>query len=430
MKEFLKPKREFIKTDMSYYTELTASRVRAALLTKNQQELFPLFNLLIDKDTSLGSECEKRLNSTLNKFFTHNLGESEDENIEEIIKASIEARITGFSLMELFLGDDGVLKVKTVGREFIEFRDNLPTLKIGKNRFVAKEPFFISITSNPAMLKTLWIAYAKQYVLSLYLKFAEFLGVPPLIGGANSSDEKTLKDMSEAFENLRSGSYAIFGVNDTIKILEGRGSQEDFMEFIRYCDAEIAKCINGSVLSSNTATTGSYAQGKIHENNRFEIIDADIKFATREVKKFYQRFGKKVDLNIQFEKDKNLLQRAQTLQILSSLGYEMDIDDMAKEFDLPLPKDKIKKSLNYKMPLKPLDKFDSFMSSSNFKKPLKDIQSRIKESLNTLLKECETYEEAFDKLYEIYDDVDIDILETVMQNALENTEILGLQDLK
>ena len=84
MKEFLKPKREFIKTDMSYYTELTASRVRAALLTKNQQELFPLFNLLIDKDTSLGSECEKRLNSTLNKFFTHNLGESEDENIEEI----------------------------------------------------------------------------------------------------------------------------------------------------------------------------------------------------------------------------------------------------------------------------------------------------------------------------------------------------------
>ena len=101
---------------------------------------------------------------------------------------------------------------------------------------------------------------------------------------------------------------------------------------------------------------------------------------------------------------------------------------MAKEFDLPLPKGKIKKSLNYKMPLKPLDKFDSFMSSSNFKKPLKGIESRIKESLNTLLKECETYEEAFDKLYEIYDDVDIDILETLMQNALENTEILGLND--
>ena len=74
LKDFLKPKRDYIKTDMSYYTELTAGRVRAALLTKNQQELFPLFNLLIDKDTSLGSECEKRTNSILNKFFTHDLG--------------------------------------------------------------------------------------------------------------------------------------------------------------------------------------------------------------------------------------------------------------------------------------------------------------------------------------------------------------------
>ncbi|QKF64570.1 phage portal protein family protein [Campylobacter corcagiensis] len=427
MKEFLKPKREFIKTDLSYYTELTASRVRAALLTKNQQELFPLFNLLVDKDTSLGSECEKRLNSTLNKFFTHDLGESEDENIEEIIKASVEARLYGFSLLELYL-ENNFIKVSLVDRSYIEFRENLPTLRIGKNRFIAKEPFFITITSNPAMLKTLWIAYAKHYVLSLYLKFAEFLGVPPLIGGATSSDEKTLKQMSEAFENLRSGSYAIFGVNDTIKILEGRGSQEDFMEFIRYCDAEIAKCINGSVLSSNTATTGSYAQGKIHENNRFEIIDADIKFASRQVKNFYSRFNKKANLNIQYEKDKNLLQRAQMLSILYPLGYEMSIDDMAKEFDLPLPKKEKLKSLNYKLPKKPLDKFDEFIESPNFKEPLKGVETMIKDSLNTLLKECNTYEEAFNKLYEIYDGVPLDILENVMFSAMSNAEILGLSD--
>ena len=424
LRDFLKPKRDYIKTDMSYYTELTAGRVRAALLTKNQQELFPLFNLLIDKDTSLGSECEKRTNSILNKFFTHNLGEDEDENIEEIIKASIEARLFGFSLLELYL-EEGKLKVSTVGREYIEFEENKPTLKIGKKRFVAKEPFFIAITSKPAILKTLWITYAKHYVLSLYLKFAEFLGVPPLIGQTENADDKTLKAMSDAFENLRSGSYVILGAQDIIKTLEGHGSQADFMEFIRYCDAEIAKSINGSVLSSNTASNGSYSQGKIHENNRFEIIDADIKFATRTVRNFYARLGKKVNLNIQFEKDKNLLDRAQTLQILSSLGYEMDLEDMAKEFDLPLPKGIKSKSLNAKTIRKPLDRFDNFMQSENFKRPLKSVETNIKESLNTFLKQSETYEEAFNKLYKMYNDIAPDELEKYMFEALQNAEILG-----
>lgn len=68
------------------------------------------------------------------------------------------------------------------------------------------------------------------------------------------------------------------------------------------------------------------------------------------------------------------------------------------------------------------------MQSENFKHPLKSVETNIKESLNTFLKQSETYEEAFSKLYEMYSDISPDELEKYMFEALQNAEILGNYD--
>lgn len=457
MLESLRPRGDYSKTDIQNYSELSSGKIRAALLTKNQQEMFSVFSLIEDKDSSVGAECEKRISSITNKFFTHSLGEDENENIEELIKASVEARVFGFGLIELYLKDDASLGVSKVDREFIRFEENKPHLNVKGKDIVAKPPFYLSITAKPVLLKVLWIVYAKHYVLSQYLKFTEFLGVPPLIGNSASGDEKVISLMAEAFKNLRSGSYGVFGPNDTVKVLEGRGSQADFMEFVRYCDGEIAKVINGSVLSSNVSSTGSFAMSKVHDYNRKEILAGDVKFAAREVQNFYKTFGKKADLNIQIEKDSDLLQRAQVLSILHPMGYQMSPKDMAKEFDLPEP---VKNSNFRNSPNSNLERNNNLDCASNlsplggcrecnsrsqgglgspeklkfldeidkaaFGANTKDEEVQIEKAIMDIVKNADSFEEVYENMLQAFPSAGIDAIEDTLEKIIANAHIKGM----
>ena len=427
MVSFLKPRGDYSKTDIANYSELTSGKIRAALLTKNQQELFPIFSLIEDKDSSVGAECEKRISSVTNKFFTHDLGDDENENIEELIKASVEARVFGMSLIELYLKDDGSLGVSKVEREYIHFEENRPYLMAKGKSFAAKPPFFITIYTKPILIKTLWIVYAKHFVLSQYLKFTEFLGVPPLIGNSSSGDERVINLMAEAFKNIRSGSYAVLGPNDIVKVLEGRGSQADFMEFVRYCDAEIAKVINGSILSSNVSSTGSFAMSKVHDYNRKEILAGDVKFATRQVQNFYSAFGKKANLNIQIEKDSDLLQRAQVLSILHPMGYQMSPSDMAKEFDLPSPVNNsnfklVKNSKDEKDKKMFLDEIDRSLFNAN----TKEEEAAIEQAVKNILNNADSFEEVYENMINAYPNIDLEALENTLEKIITNAHIKGM----
>ncbi|WP_170000337.1 DUF935 family protein [Campylobacter sp. RM9328] len=424
--DLLKPKGDYTKTDIQNYVELSAGKIRAALLTKNQQELFPIFNLIEDKDSSVGAEIEKRTSSIINKFFTHELGSKEDENIEEIIKASVEARIFGISLLELYVKDDFSIGISKVDRDFIRIQGNKPFLKIKDKDYEAKEPRFMSITAKPVLIKLLWLVYAKHFVLSHYLKFTEFLGVPPLIANSSSGDEKIIELMAQALSNIKSGSYAVVGPQDVVKVLEGRGNQADFMEFVRYCDAEISKVINGSVLSSNISATGSFAMSQTHELNRKDILAGDVKFAVRNAAKIYAKFGKTPNLNIQIEKDDDLLKRAQVLQILDPLGYSMSAEDLAKEFDLPLPTQSgnanLRLSKNAKTKSLFLDEIDKAAFNANTKKQEDEIKGYIEE----LLINAESFEEVYENILQKYPNINLEAIEDMLETMIANAHIKGM----
>ena len=348
IERLLKPKGDYTKTDLEGYADLSSSKIRSALLQKKSSHLFKIFNLIENKDSSLGAEIFKRTESLCNKFFTHDLGSEHDENIEELIRASVMSRIYGLSVVEIYLKEDMSLGFALLPREVLKIEDGEDgarervLLKVGKSEFEAKEPRFLILRENPVLLRLLWIVYAKHFVLSHYLKFTEFLGVPPLIANASSGDERTISQIAEALSNIKSGSFAVVGAQDMIRVLEGRGSQADFMEFVRYCDAEIAKVINGSILSSNTQSNGSYAMSQTHELNRHDILAGDMKAASRLVAQVYKRLELTPNLNIQIEKDEDLLKRAQMLQILHQMGYEMSKEAISKEFDLPLGEESAK----------------------------------------------------------------------------------------
>lgn len=123
--KLLRPKGAYSKTDVAGYVELSPSKIRAALLTKQQNYLFPAFSLIMDKDSAVGAEIEKRLSSVENKFFTHDLGEDQNENIEQIIKAAVSARIFGLSVLEVYADGDANIKFDVVDRISILWKTSL-----------------------------------------------------------------------------------------------------------------------------------------------------------------------------------------------------------------------------------------------------------------------------------------------------------------
>ena len=414
--------------DMENYSEISAGRIKNAILHKTPYYYMPLFDLLEQKDTSVGSECDKRKLSSENKFFTSAYPKY-DESIEEIIKASVNARIFGISVIELYLDENGDFAFYMVPREYYNFDEEKGLyLKSGKNKIFPKEPNFYIIKHTPVLLKTLWIAYSKHFVLSHYLKFAEFLGVPPLIVNASSSDAETIASISAATKNLKSSSYAVFGQNDLVKVLEGKGNQSDFMEFVRYCDSEIAKTVDGASLGSNVSKSGSYAQSKSHEENRTEIVNSDIKYATRIATKLFKKIDIDIKLNIAVEKDKELLDRAKTLEILKNLGYEMSGEQLAKEFDLPVPikKEELKEnkrvSINSKIPR---DNIDLILEDDTFLEDLQQSENEILTTLQKLLNECKSFEEVHEKISLNYKDINFKKLEEMIFKAVALSQIRG-----
>lgn len=432
----LRPKGNYTKTDMSNYSGLTGGLIRAALISKTPDRLMPLFSLIEDKDSSVGSEIEKRVSSTENRFYIHNAGERYNDSVDEIILTSLDARLYGIGICELYLDDNGDFAYRRIDKEFFYYEDGKVLLSVKGKKIEPTEPKFIVFRHKPVLTKLLWIVYAKHFVLSHFLKFTEFLGVPPLVANVSSSDTDTMNDVTDAIKNIKSAAYAVLGKDDALKVLEGRGSQDDFLKFVGYADAEIAKSINGQVLTSNVGSSGSLAQAQVHEAGRLEISAKDAKYATRCVAKAFSVIGIEPALTIFIEKDKDLYQRAQTLEILYRMGYDMSVEDVNKEFDLKLfkratvtnsrtPKSiKFIKEPNAKKSKVQLDRIDSAIEKE-LNMPITLAEEEMLTQFEEIIDSSGSYEEAFDALIKAYPHIKTDVLEGILETALINSFILG-----
>jgi len=426
----LKAGGDYAKTDLALYTELSAGKIKVAISNQDPAHRFPVYNLIELKDTSFSSEVEKRYDTLEGKSYSSNLDPQYEESIEEIIMASLDATIWGYGVVEAYIemdGDKAQLRFRRIEKEYFYFEGGELYLQNDNGKkFKPEAPRFFVFKKKAKALKLLWLIFAKHFVLSHYMKFAEFLGIPPIIVNASSSEKETVSAISEGMRRLKSASYAVLGKEDVVKLLEGKGSQADFMEFVKYVDNEVAKSINGSTLSSNAGKTGSLALGQVHDANRYDITAKDAKFAGRCIQKAFKAFGIDAKIVILVEKDKDLLQRAQVFQIVAEQGYEMTPYQIAEEFDLPKPANNNvlnKKALakNAKTANLPANQFEAFT-------PPAKHEEEIKRALNAILNKANSFEEAFDKLVEAFPHFKLESLETALSNVITNSMILGAVD--
>lgn len=314
--------------------ELTARRVNFLLKQKKQSHLTETLGALADKDSSISAELANRSGRLFKLFFKTKLP-GEEQNIKELLKTYLNARFFGLGLAEVYYENTKICFADIALQKFF-FEDEALYLKSGETKITPTPPKFFKLELPPVLLGLLWITYAKHLVLAHYVKFTQILSVPPII--YRTDDAENVDEIATTLKSLKSGSFGIFSKSDLIDVLSGRGTSADFLEFTRYCDAEIAKLINGSSLASNADGKGSYAQSKTHENTSFDITVLDATEAAKAINQIYADLGLDLGLEFFIERDKNLLERAQTLKILHEMGWTLDSEQIAKEFDLPLIK--------------------------------------------------------------------------------------------
>lgn len=296
--------------------------------------------------------------------------------------------------------------------------------------------------SSALMYKIVSIAALKMAVINQNMNYFENLSVPPLIIKTDAADEKTGEEIIRQALSLRSNGVALFSKDDLIDLLGGSANQGQFLDFIKYCDECISKIVSGEVLSSNATEKGTQALGKVHDDIRKISNEFDALFLSSAVSEILretlnlnfsdvEKFDFGFDTNTEKEED---LQSA-VYERITKMGYEIPVEHMQNVFKIDGLKFKgetaanksfisrNKADINMQNP-KPIDKIDADVINAD----LSEIENEIKNNLNAILKECQSYEEAFEKLSGMYKNIHMEELEKVMFKVLENAEIIGAGD--
>lgn len=447
--------------------------VRAAVSGGNLENLVRVFEYFKATDTQIGSELFKRkvYVSALPIFFESDdkaQGAFVQEFLESIkfkkfLFACAAAVAYGFSpFIKQWRNDEGKILPDF---EYIpptyfntDNEDKL-YLKQGINKiYVHAAQDFVWMHFHPTdsgdvitqslMYRIVTITALKHLAISKYMNFFDSLSVPPLVIKSDSvGDEKQSDAIIEAAVNLRANGVGLFSKEDVVELLNGNVDKATFLEFIKYCDDCIAKSITGQVLAGNSQMNGTQALGKIHNEVRQDILRFDAMLISASL---YELIKETLSLNFSnvkpfkfmldanLEADENAL--SEVYERITSMGYEIPLEFMETAFKIKGLKfknqepqisqnpDKKGVSKNAQRQILPLDNIDAALESKEYNKSEKETLKKIESSLNKLLKDASSYEEAFKKLGEMYKDMDLATLENIMINTIANSEIYGYED--
>ena len=328
------------------------------------------------------------------------------------------------------------------------------------------------IITQSLMYKLVVITALKHLTISKYMSFFDSLSVPPLIVKSDAvDDEKQSEAILEAAINLRANGVGLFSKNDLVELLSGNVDKATFLDFIKYCDDAISKLITGQTLAGNVQANGNRALGEVHNEIRQDILRFDAMLLSASMHSFIKEVLKlnfanvadfKFILDAGLEADEEKL--SSVYEKITNMGYEIPVEFMEETFkikglkfkngDQILEKKEVSKnSLEYNQkpqsaksdkslvgvqgatpPLArtalpsaklPIDNIDAALLGKDFNRHEKDVLKDIESSLNSLLKECKSYEDAFSKLAQMYKEINTSKLEEIMFNAIANAEIYG-----
>ena len=361
----------------------------------------------------------------------------------DVVSQILETYLYGLNVFEInYKEKEGLVYPRLVQRDFRQFKFNdageftfnangsersIPPLKV---IYALNRANFRKVYGDGLLKKLYFPVKMKNASLKFWFRFLEKFGSPWAI--AKTSYEPD--EMAAEVQAMLSGDSAVIDTDEEITLVQPT-SNVDFTRLPAYLDNQISKAILGANLTSDVKE-GSYAAAKTHNEIREDLAANDAKiliFVMNKAISFFKEInGYNGELYAKlFDEDAPNTERAARDKTLYDMGfaptkkyitstYNIEIDENAGAQEKNLKANKANLTA-LKGSLKALDRFDKATDEMDIE------DGEIEAALNKLIASSETYEEAFDKLYELYD-LPFERLEPLMFKAVANAQMLGYLD--
>ena len=361
----------------------------------------------------------------------------------DVVSQILETYLYGLNVFEInYKEKEGLVYPRLVQRDFRQFKFNdagefvfnaggseqsIPPLKV---IYALNRANFRKVYGDGLLKKLYFPVKMKNASLKFWFRFLEKFGSPWAI--AKTSYEPD--EMAAEVQAMLSGDSAVIDTDEEITLVQPT-SNVDFTRLPAYLDNQISKAILGANLTSDVKE-GSYAAAKTHNEIREDLAANDGKILVFVMNKAISFFKEINGYNGEFyaklfDEDAPNTERATRDKTLYDMGfaptkkyitstYNIEIDENAGAQEKNLKANKANLTA-LKGSLKALDRFDKATDEMDIE------DGEIEAVLNKLIASSETYEEAFDKLYELYD-LPFEKLEPLMFKAVANAQMLGYVD--
>lgn len=360
----------------------------------------------------------------------------------DIVSQILETYLYGLNVFEVnYKEKDRLIYPRLVQRDFRQFKFNdagefvfvaggseqeIPPLKVvyALNRANFRK------TYGDGLLKKLYFPVKmKNASLKFWFRFLERFGSPWAVAKTSFDPD----ELANEVQAMLSGDSAVIDTEEELTLIQP-SSNVDFTKLPTYLDNQISKAILGANLTSDIKE-GSYAAAKTHNEIREDLAANDgkiLEFVMNKAIAFFKEINAykgEIEAKI-YDEDAPNAERASRDKTLFDMGFVPTAKYISKIYNIELDEKAIKERLSsdlkankrvLKNANKPIDRFEKATSE------LKIDDGEIEAALNELIAQSETYEQAFDRLYELYD-LPFDELEKYMFRAIANAEMIGYAD--
>ena len=226
-----------------------------------------------------------------------------DTHLDTILKSCMRAKLFGYAVPEITWDEQhkkrtGVIQPLSVVEkpfEWFEPKNDGRLLWYPENTvkpeqvdtlykfmLIQHEPTYKEPKGKALLSRVYWLWYFKKNGWQFWSKFLERFGSPLLIGTTDNNPQ----DLANALLSAHNQSVVAIGENDSVNSISASSNGEAFKSYDDAINKRIAKYLLGQTLTGDNSGAGSYALGKIHQDQQEIIFTGDKKFATRYAQQF------------------------------------------------------------------------------------------------------------------------------------------------
>jgi len=209
-------------------------------------------------------------------------------------------------------------------------------------------------TRNGVLRVCAYMYLFKNYALKDWAVFNEIFGMPLRLGkyeaSATPADREALR---VAISSLGSDAAGIISKNTEIEFVEASarlsGVTNPYHVMVSFCNREISKAVLGQTLTTDTeGSTGTYAAGKVQDEVRRDLLEADAKALAKTMR--LQVLRPLVGFNFGWEQAvpgfgfiiqdaPDLKSDSEVCKNLAGIGVRIPVSYISEHFGIPLPQE-------------------------------------------------------------------------------------------